>query len=159
MGIDCVLFDRLVELSTRFQPKGRSLMLGRQGFGIQTQYRKAYEEALQTHGIEGKRFDFLQEDGYAETLMSKLGFGAMETMDFSDYEGATLIHDLNQLPPKKLEKKFTLLQCEAEIKLLEQKKQELTDSILDLERTCQAIMSLRRTSASEQPALQMEPTQ
>ncbi len=109
MGIDCVLFERLVELSTRFQPKGRTLMLGRQSFGIQTQYRKEYERALKVHGIDGKRFDFLQQDGYSEALMSKLGFGEMETLDFSDYEGATIIHDLNKLPPKKLEKKFDLI--------------------------------------------------
>lgn len=109
MGIDCVLFDRLVELSTRYQPKGRTLMLGRQSFGIQTQFRREYERSLSAHGIEGKRFDFLQDDGFAETLMAKLGFGTMETMDFSDYEGATIIHDLNHLPEKTLEKKFDLI--------------------------------------------------
>lgn len=109
MGIDCVLFDRLVELSTRFQPKGRTLMLGRQSFGIQTRFRQDYERSLQEHGIDASRFDFLQEDGFSETLMAKLGFGTMETLDFSDYEGASIIHDLNKLPPKKLEKKFDLI--------------------------------------------------
>lgn len=109
MGVDYVLFDRLVELSTRFQPEGRTLMLGRQSFGIQTRYRQWYERTLKRHGIAGKRFDFLQEDGFSETLMRKLGFGQMETMDFSDYEGATVIHDLNKLPPKTLEKKFDLI--------------------------------------------------
>lgn len=109
MGIDYVLFDRLVELSTRFQPRGRTLMLGRQGFSIQTQHRKRYEDTLSRHGIDARRFDYLQEDGFAETLMSKLGFGTMETMDFSDYEGATILHDLNRLPPRKLEKKFDLI--------------------------------------------------
>ena len=109
MGVDYVLFDRLAELSTRFAPKGRTLMLGRQSFSIQTKHRKRYEATLQEHGIEGKRFDFLQEDGYAETLMEKLGFGAMETMDFSDYEGATVLHDLNKRPKKSLENKFDLI--------------------------------------------------
>lgn len=109
MAIDCVLFERLVELSTRFQPKGRTLMLGRQGFKIQTQFKLYYEHALKQHGVDAKRFDFLQDDRYCETLMSKLGLGAMETLDFSDYEGASIIHDLNQLPPKKLEKKFDLI--------------------------------------------------
>ncbi len=109
MGIDYVLFDRLVELSTRFTPKGRTLMLGRQGFNIQTRYRKSYDKTLKAHGIETSRFDFLQEDGFAETLMAKLGFGEIETLDFSNYEGASIIHDLNHLPPKKLENKFEMI--------------------------------------------------
>lgn len=109
MGIDYVLFDRLVELSTRFRPEGRTLMLGRQSFGIQTKHRQLYEKTLQRYGIEGKRFDFLQDDGFAETLMAKLGFGQMETMDFSNYEGADVLHDLNKRPAKKLENKFDLI--------------------------------------------------
>ncbi len=60
MGIDYVLFDRLVELSTRFKPEGRSLMLGRQKFPIQTRHRALYEKSLTDHGIEARRFDFLQ---------------------------------------------------------------------------------------------------
>ena len=34
MGVDFALFERLVDLSTRFQPKGRTLMLGRQNSGL-----------------------------------------------------------------------------------------------------------------------------
>ncbi len=109
MGVDYVLFDRLVELSTRFKPGGRTLMLGRQTFSIQSNYRLLYDETLARHGYEVSRFDFLQEDGHAETLMRKLGFGDMETMDFSDYEGASILHDLNTKPPKALEKKFDLI--------------------------------------------------
>lgn len=109
MGVDYVLFDRLAELSTRFTPAGRSLMLGRQTFGIQTRYRQMYERSLKRHGIEGKRFDFLQEDGFSETLMRSLGFGEIETMDFSDYEGAGIIHDLNMLPDETLENQFDFI--------------------------------------------------
>ncbi|MDT8327992.1 MAG: methyltransferase domain-containing protein [Roseovarius sp.] len=109
MAVDYVLFDRLVELSTRFQPGGRTLMLGRQGFKIQGKYRKLYDKTLKRHGVAGTRFDFLQEDGYCETLMRKLGFGEIEAMDFSAYEGADVIHDLNKKPAKKLENKFDLI--------------------------------------------------
>jgi len=109
MGVDYVLFERLAELSTRFKPAGRTLMLGRHSFRIESPFAKLYEKALRTHGLEGKRFDYLQDDGYCETLMSKLGFGAMEAMDFSDYEGATILHDLNQPVPKKLEQQFDFI--------------------------------------------------
>ncbi|WP_300547345.1 methyltransferase domain-containing protein [Roseovarius sp.] len=107
--MDYVLFDKLVELSTRFQPVGRTLMLGRQKFRIQGKHRKLYEKSLKRNGIEGKRFDYLQEDGYCETLMRRLGFGEIEALDFSDYEGADVIHDLNRKPTKKLENKFDLI--------------------------------------------------
>ncbi|MFK7938964.1 MAG: class I SAM-dependent methyltransferase [Roseovarius sp.] len=109
MGVDYVLFDRLAELSTRFKPTGRTLMLGRQAFGIQTTYKTHYEASLAEHGLSGNRFDFLQDDGFAETLMRKLGFGEIETMDFSTYEGATVIHDLNQLPAPELENQFDFI--------------------------------------------------
>jgi SAM-dependent methyltransferase len=84
-------------------------MLGRQGFSIQTSYRHEYEKSLRRHDVAGRRFDFLQEDGYAETLLRKLGFGEVETMDFSDFEGATILHDLNRTPPRALHGKFDLI--------------------------------------------------
>lgn len=109
MGIDYVLFDRLCELSSRFRPEGRSLMLGRQGFSIQSKFAKRYESSLAQHGLEGRRFDYLQEDGFCETLMRKLGFGEIETMDFSDYEGAAILQDLNRPVPAKLENQFDFI--------------------------------------------------
>ena len=109
MGVDYVLFERLVELSTRFQVTGRSLGLGRHTFRIESQFAKLYEKALREHGREGKRFDYLQEDGYYETLMKKLGFGDIESMDFSDYEGANVLHDLSKPIPEALEGQFDLI--------------------------------------------------
>lgn len=109
MGVDYVLFDRLVELSTRFQPDGRTLMLGRQGFKVQGKQRWHYKRSLRRNRIEVAYSDFLQEDGYAETLLRMLGFGDVETMDFSDYEGATVLHDLNHLPPPELEGQFDMI--------------------------------------------------
>lgn len=84
-------------------------MLGRQTFDIQTKYRQHYEQSLQRHGIDGRRFDYLQEDGFSEKLFSMLGFGDVETLDFSDYEGAAVLHDLNQKPPRALHNKFDFI--------------------------------------------------
>lgn len=109
MGVDYVLFERLCELATRFQVTGESLMLGRHKFEIQTRYAKKYERALGRNGHEGRRFDYLQEDGYCETLMEKLGLGQIEAMDFSDYEGATHIHDLNKPVPETLWNRFDFI--------------------------------------------------
>ena len=109
MGVDYVLFERLAELSTRWTPKGRSLGLGRHSFRIEPQHAKLYERALTTHEKERKRFIYLQDDRYYETLMRKFGFGEIESMDFSDYEGATILHDLNQPIPAELEGQFDFI--------------------------------------------------
>jgi len=109
MGVDYVLFDRLLELSTRFKPVGRTLMLGRHTYRIESQFAGLYRQAMTKHGIPGKRFDFLQDDGYCETLMRKLGFGEIEAMDFSDYEDASILHDLNKPIPKELEGQFSFI--------------------------------------------------
>ena len=109
MGVDYVLFERLAELSTRFKPVGRSLGLGRHTFKIESSFAPRYEKAIKENGLEGKRFDYLQDDGYYETLMRKMGFGEMESMDFSDYEGATIIHDLSKPVPDDLEEQFDFI--------------------------------------------------
>ncbi|MEM9499612.1 MAG: class I SAM-dependent methyltransferase [Pseudomonadota bacterium] len=109
MGIDFAVFERLVDLSTRFQPTGRTVMLGRQAFAIKARHRKLYDEVLRGYGRPEQRFDFLQDDGYSENLLKLLGFGDVETMDFSDYQGATLLHDLNRLPAQELENQFDLI--------------------------------------------------
>lgn len=109
MGVDCTLFKQLVELSTRFQPKGRTLMLGRHDFKIEPQFAKLYERQLRAAGIEARRFDYLQEDGFSETLFRKLGFGEIETMDFASYEGPSIEQDLNLPVPKKLHNQFDFI--------------------------------------------------
>lgn len=106
MGVDYVLFERLCELSSRWRPNGRTLGLGRHGFQIEKPFARLYERALTKYGLERKRFIYLQEDGYYENLMSKLGFGDIESMDFSDYEGATILHDLNKPISTELEGQF-----------------------------------------------------
>lgn len=109
MGVDYVLFERLCELASRFRPEGRTLMLGRHEFSIQTRYAERYDKALRANGHAHGRFDLLQDDGYCETMMERLGLGRMESMDFSDYEGATILHDLNRPVPKALEKQFDFI--------------------------------------------------
>ncbi|MEQ9041209.1 MAG: hypothetical protein RIE24_23005 [Silicimonas sp.] len=109
MGVDIEIFGRLVELSTRFRPKGRTLMLGRQQFVPADRFAWRYEKVLSDNGLDLALGDLVQDDGFSETLFRKLGFGEIETMDFSPYEGAGVIHDLNDAAPKPLEKKFDFI--------------------------------------------------
>lgn len=96
MGIDCVLFERLVALSAQGLRPGRSVMLGRQGLKFERAHARRYSEALKRAGLGMSRFDLLQEDGFSETMFRELGFGEIESADLSDYEGATILQDLNE---------------------------------------------------------------
>ncbi|NVK14916.1 MAG: class I SAM-dependent methyltransferase [Rhodobacteraceae bacterium] len=109
MGVDIELFERLADLSVRFQPEGRTLMLGRHTFRVEDHIKHKFDRILRKKGLDLTHEELLQEDGYCETLMRKLGFGDMEAMDFSDYEGATLLHDLNRPVPAELEGQFSLI--------------------------------------------------
>lgn len=81
-------------------------MLGRQTLKIEPRFAKRYEAALKRGGLEGRRFDYLQDDGYSENMFEKFGFGQIETMDYASYEGPSIEQDLNKPVPTKLHKKF-----------------------------------------------------
>lgn len=81
-------------------------MLGRQGFRVQGQFRRRYVRALKAAGIDAELDALLQEDGYSETLLRTLGLGEVEAMDFSDFEGAGILQDLNRPVPAELEGQF-----------------------------------------------------
>lgn len=103
MGVDYVLFERICELSGRFRPEGRSLMLGRQSFRLEGgKIERKYANALKRHGIAADVASLQREDGFSEALWAGLGFGEMESMDFSKYEGAGIVHDLNKPVPPEL---------------------------------------------------------
>ena len=109
MGVDYVLFDQLCQLSGRFRPEGRTLMLGRHAFKPNGRFSRLYERSWRRAGKEGSFQQTVQEDGFCETLMEKLGFGQMEAMDFSDYEGAGILHDLNRPVAAELEGQFDFI--------------------------------------------------
>ncbi len=73
---------------------GRSVMLGHQGLGLGDDAYAAFHRACGTTPASPR-------PAYADDLFTALGAGAVEVMDFSDYEGARLLHDLNQpVPPE-----------------------------------------------------------
>jgi SAM-dependent methyltransferase len=68
---------------------GRSLMLGHQGLGLA---RGEYETFQRLTGAAIQS----PTPVYADELFRSLGATRVDVMDFSDYEGANLLHDLNQ---------------------------------------------------------------
>lgn len=71
---------------------GRSLMLGHQGLRLS---RTEYDRFLHLAGAQAET----PMPAYADGLFRALGATQVDVMDFSDYEGANLLHDLNQPIP------------------------------------------------------------
>ncbi len=107
MGIGAATFRELAELGARITPPEASVMLGRQRCRLKHPFRKHYRKALDAHGHSGVDIkSMFDKSGYAETPLAKLGFGQVETMDFSDYEGAQHLADLSKPLAKKYHNRF-----------------------------------------------------
>lgn len=109
MGIDITLFAKLSLLSQRYKPAGRSVMLGRQGLKISAKNRLRFNRLLRGAGHDLRFADVVQPDGFSEKLWALLGVEAMESMDVADYEGATILHDLNEPVPENLHGQFDFI--------------------------------------------------
>src|SRR5436190_8752705 len=87
MGIDLHSARFLRSETRRGLRLGRMLTLGRQEITMEP---KAYRSFLSTLGVAAR------ENIYADDLFHGLGATTVDVMDASDYEGANLLHDLNQ---------------------------------------------------------------
>ncbi|WP_059413230.1 methyltransferase domain-containing protein [Cupriavidus basilensis] len=104
MGIDVYVLDFL--LRTRRSPLGQTLWLGRQGFHIGHDQAPAAQRVLALHAPGTPLAAIAGTTGYAESLFAWLGASAVTAMDHSAYEGAALLHDLNQPVPTYLHGRF-----------------------------------------------------
>lgn len=90
-------------------------MLGRQQFRAGRRYGKdvllgnAAANILKKHRPDVAVDECLQDDGYAEAMFRSLGFGDVESLDFSDFEGAQLLCDLNQPVPEEWHGQFDFI--------------------------------------------------
>jgi SAM-dependent methyltransferase len=108
LGINYATFRCLAEMSGRFTPEGRSLMLGRQKLRLTRDLRTRsravaswrYRRLLSDCGADPDPMRYVQDAPYSETFFRALGFGEIETLDYAPYEGAGLVHDLNQPVPE-----------------------------------------------------------
>src|SRR4051812_46361592 len=85
----------------------RSLMLGRLNLyatknDIRGNIEKFKNNVKQLNEVEFK-------DGYSEPLFEILGASKVDSIDFSDYERATIIHDMNQPVQDSLKRKYTAI--------------------------------------------------
>ncbi len=83
--------------------------------GRQTLFTNAREfhSLLRDFGLDVSRDDvdklLTENKGYAERFLARIGAGKIDSLDASEYEKATIIHDLNQPIPDELKNRFSLV--------------------------------------------------
>lgn len=109
MAIPDTLAARLIEATKEHKLGGKFLMLGRQRFGGTRNGKGAelFADVLKTHMPGITESDLRNPDNeYSETFFRKLGYASVDSMDFSEFEGASIIQDLSKALAGKLKNKF-----------------------------------------------------
>ena len=85
----------------------RTLTLGRQNlYTSKKDVRRYVSRFMNDDLVAGDEF---QDNEYAETLFKNLGANLIDSMDNSTYEGATVLHDLNQPINENMKNRYTAI--------------------------------------------------
>ncbi|MGL6210415.1 MAG: hypothetical protein ACRC14_11370 [Paracoccaceae bacterium] len=87
----------------------RGIILGRQKMHMPERRMQRFVRSLGSMGFDVTESDITQPDGFTEALFARLGYPAIEAMDFTDKEGAPHIHDLNKPCPDHLKGQFDIV--------------------------------------------------
>lgn len=109
MGVDYSGAKKLIHHAATHGVGASVLMLGRHRMQVKDKLRPALSKELQKAGFDLTSDDLEQEDGYAETFFRALGAEEVVSMDLSDFEGAEVLHDLNDPVGEALEGKYDLI--------------------------------------------------
>ena len=107
MGVNAPIFNFL--LKNKKHIKGRALQLGRQGFHIDGHNYDFAKEVFESYDKETPFGDLFNDNGYTETLFYYFGCHTVDSMDASDYEKASVIHDLNEPVPEHLYNQYDII--------------------------------------------------
>lgn len=99
MGLDINGVQLLIAARKKGIQFGRTVMLGRSVLNV---FPRTLASVLERNGLSAEKFKSAgPECAFAEPFFAALGATRVEAMDNSDYEGAQLVHDLNQpIPPE-----------------------------------------------------------
>jgi SAM-dependent methyltransferase len=106
MGLDINAVRFLIDARKRGADFGDVLTLGRQDLNV---YPAKMVKVLEGHGFPAERFKGDAKALYAEPCFLSLGAKKVSSMDFSDFEGATFVHDLNMPVSQGLRERFDLV--------------------------------------------------
>ncbi|HWN93486.1 MAG TPA: hypothetical protein VNT99_00515, partial [Methylomirabilota bacterium] len=100
MGLDINAVRFLIAARKSGVEFGDVLTLGRQDLNV---YPAKMRSVLEEHGFSSQLFaPGAPDTGFAEPVFKSLGAKSVCSMDFSDFEGAVFVHDLNQPLPANL---------------------------------------------------------
>ena len=106
MGLDINAVQFLIDARLRGADFGKVLTLGRQDLNV---FPSKMVQLLQTHGFPTERFRPDDKILYAEPCFLSLGAKKVDSLDASGFEGATVIHDLNQPVTGELKEQFDVV--------------------------------------------------
>jgi hypothetical protein len=104
MGVDLCVLDFLLKLPDR--RFGETLCLGRQGIHIGENMRMMARQLVAEWNSAVTLEQLIGKTGYAEVLFKHLGSTDVKSLDYSDYEGADFVFDLNYPAPDNLKERF-----------------------------------------------------
>jgi len=105
VGIDIASVKLLLCAKNAGADFSYTLQIGRQGMHTDV---RSLGQALAVSHISADAAIIAQNE-YSETFFSALGAKCISSLDVSDYEGATIIHDLNQPIPVELSQRFSVV--------------------------------------------------
>ena len=112
MGLDTELVRLLLEARRSGVCFRESVTLGRQHYFVGNNETRRF---LDRFGIDPDKHPTLfsnEPPRYSEPFWESLGVEKLETLDASDFEGATIVHDLNLPVPAQLVERFDVV-CDA----------------------------------------------
>ena len=107
MGIDRSTLEFLLECRAKGIELGRTVTLGRQDFLVTYDH---VAELLTKYGYAHTQDDitgfYERQDQFCEPVLEFIGADRVDSLDMSDFEGATITHDFNQPIPGELHGAF-----------------------------------------------------
>lgn len=105
MGIDVATLDFL--MSNRQYFRGNFLMLGRQGLHLWGDNFERGRDVFMAHDHSHQYESIFRQDGWhSDDFFKYLGVSSVDSMDYSGFEGASIVHDLNKPVPIDLHNKY-----------------------------------------------------
>ena len=110
MGISINIAVQLARIAPLVAECRGGVMLGRQKMHFrQARWTPRLIAELGRLGIEASPDDLFQEDGFCETFLETIGWPRLESLDFTDKEGAEHVHDLGEPVGDGLRDRFDLV--------------------------------------------------
>ncbi|MEZ5912832.1 MAG: hypothetical protein R3D84_11910 [Paracoccaceae bacterium] len=110
MGISINIAIQLARVAPMLKDCRKGVMLGRQKMHFRPpDWTPRLIDELAKLGITATEADLFQDDGFCETYLATIGWPRMESLDFSDIEGAEYIHDLSEPVGHDLKGRFDLI--------------------------------------------------